>query len=99
MLRAKVFHQVNVIPGRVLRACAEQLACIFMVIFNLSLAQSVIPTCFKITTIIPVPKNSKGSCHNDYRPVALTSVIRKCFERLAMVHINFIIPEERGIPT
>jgi hypothetical protein len=46
-----------------------------------------------MTTIIPVPKNSKASCHNDYRLVALTSVIMKCFEKLVMAHINSIIPD------
>ena len=29
-----------------------------------------------------MPKNTKAICMNDYRPVALTSVIMKCFERL-----------------
>ena len=28
-----------------------------------------------------------------YRPVALTSIAMKCFERLDMAHINTIIPE------
>ena len=46
-----------------------------------------------MTTIIPVPNNSKASCYNDYRPVALTSVIMKCFEMLVMAHINSIIPD------
>ena len=40
-----------------------------------------------------MPKNTKATCLNDYRPVALTSVAIKCFERLVMVHINTIIPE------
>jgi hypothetical protein len=60
---------------------------IFTIIFNLSLSQSVIPT------IIPVPKNSKVSCHNDYHPLALTSAIMKCFDRLVMAHINSTIPD------
>ena len=30
---------------------------------------------------------------NDYRPVALTSVAMKCFERLVMAHINSILPD------
>uniref|UniRef100_A0A4W5RMB7 Reverse transcriptase domain-containing protein n=1 Tax=Hucho hucho TaxID=62062 RepID=A0A4W5RMB7_9TELE len=59
----------------------------------MSLIESVIPTCFKQTTIVPVPKNTKATCLNDYRPVALTSVAMKCFERLVMAHINTIIPE------
>ena len=31
-----------------------------------------------------MPKNTKVTCLNDYRPVALTSVAMKCFERLVM---------------
>jgi hypothetical protein len=61
--------------------------------FNLSLTQSVIPTCFKQTTIVPVPKNAKVARLNDYRPIALTSVAMKCFERLVMAEINTIIPD------
>jgi hypothetical protein len=45
----------NGIASRVLRACADQLAGVFADIFNLSLSQSVIPTCFKMTTIVPIP--------------------------------------------
>ena len=48
---------------------------------------------FKQTTIVPVPKNTKATCLNDYRPVALMSVAMKCFERLVMAHINTTIPE------
>jgi hypothetical protein len=73
--------------------CSGQLAGVFTDIFNISLIESVIPTCFKQTTIAPVPKNTKATCLNDYRPVALTSVTMKCFERLVMAHINTIIPE------
>ena len=76
----KTFKQVNIhkaaqpdrIPGRVLRACTDQLASLFTDIFNLSL-------CFKQTTIVPVLKNTKVTCRNDYRPVALMSVAIKCF--------------------
>ena len=41
----------------------------------------------------PVPKKGKVTCLNDYRPVALTSVAMKCFERLVMAHINTIMPK------
>ncbi len=39
-----------------------------------------------------VPKNSKPSCLNDYRPVALTSTVMKVFERLLKKHICSSIP-------
>jgi hypothetical protein len=32
--------------------------------------------------------NHHSPCAQDYRPVALTSVAIKCFERLVMAHIN-----------
>ncbi len=70
------------ITGRVLRSCADQLAGLFTSIFNESLATSVVPTSFKKSVIIPVPKNSKPSCLNDYCPVALTSTVMKVFEIL-----------------
>ncbi len=69
------------ITGRVLRSCTDQLAGLFTSIFNESLATSVVPTSFKKSIIIPVPKNNKPSCLNDYRPVALTSIVMKVFER------------------
>ena len=71
------------IPSRVLRAYADQLAGVFTDIFNLSLSQSAVPTCFNMATIVPVPKNAKVTELNDYRPIALSSVIMKCFERLS----------------
>ncbi len=70
-----------------LRCCADQLAGLFKSIFNESLATSVVPTPFKKSIIIPVPKNNKPSCLNDYRPVALTSIVMRVFERLVKNHI------------
>ncbi len=35
-----------------------------------------------------MPKNNKPSCLNDYRPVALTSIVMKVFERLVKSHIS-----------
>ena len=71
---SKTLKQVNIhnaagpdgLPGRVLRECADQLAGVFTDIFNMSLIESVIPTCFKQITIVPVPNNTKATCLNDY---------------------------------
>ena len=80
------------IPCRVLRDCADQLAGVFTGIFNRSLSQSAVPTCFKMAVIVPVPKKVKVTQLNNYRPVALTSVIMKCFERLVNDHIISTLP-------
>ncbi len=69
-----------------------ELTDVFTDIFNISLSQAVVPTCFKATTIIPVPKKSSPSCFNDYRPVALTPILMKCFERLVIHHIKSVLP-------
>ena len=96
----KTFKRVNPrkaagpdsIPSCVLRACADQLAGVFTDIFNLSLSQSGVPPCFKMSTIVPVPKEAKVTEQRDYCPVAPTSVIMKCFERLVKDHITATLP-------
>ncbi|KAI4901613.1 hypothetical protein NFI96_028146, partial [Prochilodus magdalenae] len=87
------------IPGRALRACANELADVFTSIFNLSLRQCTGPTCYKTTTVVPLPKKNPPSCLNDYRPVALTPIIMKCFERVVLSHIQSTPPSTRSPPT
>ncbi len=89
------FKRVNIlkavgpdgIPGRVLKACTFQLAGVFTDIFDLSLSLSVVPSCFKKSTIVPIPKKNKITCLNDWRPVALTPIFSKCFEKLIRDYI------------
>ncbi|KAK3513077.1 hypothetical protein QTP70_000956 [Hemibagrus guttatus] len=76
------------ISDRVLRVCADQLVPVFTEIFNLSLTQSVIPTCFKESIIVPVPKKTHPASLNDYCPEALTSVVMKCLEQLCEEIMN-----------
>ncbi|MCJ8747486.1 hypothetical protein PDJAM_G00154020 [Pangasius djambal] len=73
-----------------LKACAVQLSSIFTLIFNRSLELCEVPSCFKHSTIIPVPKKPKITGLNDYRPVALTSVVMKSFERLVLAYLKDI---------
>ncbi len=73
-----------------LKSSADQLAPIFTQIFNRSLELCEVPSCFKRSTIIPVPKKPKITGLNDYRPVALTSVAMKSFERLVLAYLKDI---------
>ncbi|KAK3518670.1 hypothetical protein QTP70_007158 [Hemibagrus guttatus] len=73
-----------------LRTCADQLAFIFSQIFNRSLELCEVPACFKRSNIIPIPKKPKITGLNDYRPVALTSVVMKLFERLVLAYLKNI---------
>lgn len=71
-------------PGRVLRECADQLADVLPDIFNVPLSITAVPTCFKATAIIRVPKRSSVSCLNYYCPTRHTNHP----ERLVMRHIK-----------
>ena len=78
------------VASATLRHCADQLTPVLTCIFNWSLQLATVPACFKSAVIIPVPKKHKITCLNDYRPVALTSVIMKIFERLVCKHLSSI---------
>ncbi len=73
-----------------LKACVVQLSFTFILIFNRSLELCEVPSCFKCSTIITVPKKLKITGLNDYRPVALTSVVMKTFERLVLAYLKDI---------
>ena len=86
---SKIFKQVNIHKAAGpdgLQGCV--LAGGFTNLFNMSLIESALPTCFKQTTIVPVPKNTKATCLKDYIPIALMSVAMKCFERLVMLTLT-----------
>jgi hypothetical protein len=76
------------ITPRLLRTCAWELADVLTDISNRSLYLGIVPKCFKESTIIPVPKSKSVSTLNDYRPVALTSHIMKCLERLVISYVK-----------
>ncbi|KAK0131206.1 putative RNA-directed DNA polymerase from transposon BS [Merluccius polli] len=73
-----------------LKHCADQLSPAFTDIFNTSLETCHVSACFKTSTIIPVPKKPRTTGLNDFRPVALTSVVMKSFERLVLSHLKDI---------
>lgn len=73
------------IGGRILKHCAKQLTSIFSDIFNWSLRLQKVPNLWKMSIIIPVPKCNKPKVLNDLRPVALTSLVMKSFEKLVKI--------------
>ena len=54
----------------------------------MSLLQNIIPSSWKTSEIIPVPKKTNICEMNDLRPVALTSIIMKCLERIVLNRIK-----------
>ncbi|KAK1789986.1 hypothetical protein P4O66_002309 [Electrophorus voltai] len=96
----RVFKRMNTrkaagpdgICGRVLKACTDQLALVFTDIFNLSLTIGIVPSSFKRSTIVAIPKKLRPSGINDYRPIDLTSFMMKCFEKLVRDFITSSLP-------
>ena len=58
-----------------------------MPLFQRSIDCHVVPDLWKKSIIIPIPKVSCPTSNKDFRPIALTSNVMKCFER---VIVNFL---------
>ena len=69
---------------KILKLCSRELSPIFCTIFNMSIKTCKIPSLWKTSKIIPVPKSYSISQMNDLRPVALTSVAMKCLEKIVL---------------
>ncbi len=72
----------DMITGKLLKVCADQLCDIYSDLFNLSLSQHKVPMPWKESIVVPVAKIKSPKELNDLRPVALTSIVMKTFERL-----------------
>ncbi len=70
------------ISGTLLKSCAKQLSSIFHYIFNVSLNQQSLPKLWKLAVIISFPKVNRPKVLNDFKLVALTSLLMKTFEKL-----------------
>ena len=70
------------ISGKRLRFGSSQLASIYSVLFSWSLRDCSIPSIWKSSLITPLPNSRGPKISNDFRPVALTSIAIKTFERI-----------------
>lgn len=69
---------------RLLKACAAELAGPLQHIYNQSLHSGKVPTLWKTSCIIPIPKKGRPRDPEDFRPVVLTSHLMKTLERLVL---------------
>ena len=88
----KVFTNVNVkksvgpdgVCCKLLKVCAPQHSQVFSTLFTWSLKDGIVPCEWKISMICPIPQNNSPSDLSDYRPIAITSVVMKCFEKIVL---------------
>ena len=69
------------IHGYVLKNCAGSLAYPLSILFNLSFSTGCIPPDWKLASVVPVHKKDDKASVENYRPISLTSLVMKVFER------------------
>ena len=70
------------IHGKVLKNCAFSLAYPLSIIFNMCFQCGELPSEFKIANVVALHKKGSKSSVENYRPISLTSLIMKSFERI-----------------
>lgn len=80
--------------GKVLKTCAAQLTSVLTRLFQFLLVNCTMPTTWKVSTIRPVPKTTGSKELNNFRPIALTSVLAKCMERVVCHHLSSSIGQQ-----
>ena len=79
------------VSTNILKVFAYQLAPVFTTIFNFCIRKGVLPDVWKLASIVPLPKKPNPKANNDYRPVALTSVVMKCFEKILKSRLSSFV--------
>lgn len=78
------------IPQWIYLVFADFLAPAITLLFNWSLCEGVVPTCFKTANVIPIPKVNDPKELSDFRPISILPAISKAFERI--ISSNYIHP-------
>ena len=75
---------------------APKLAVIFRALFR----KGSFPVCWRTANVTPLPKGSSSSIHpGDYRPISITPVLSKIFERLLAKRLNRFLDINNLLPS
>ena len=70
------------IHGRTLKNCASTLAKPLSILFEKSYSSGHIPADLKVAHVVPIHKKGSKSNVENYRPISLTSIVMKTFEKI-----------------
>lgn len=70
---------------------AIQLTPVITALINNSLSEGIIPNLLKTSLVRPIYKNGSKSDHNNYRPIAILSVVEKILEEIIVRRLNEFI--------
>ena len=71
-----------------LKRTADVMTARFSVVFRLLVRLGSFPACWRQTNVTPVPKGPPSSSIVNSRPISITSVLSKVFDRLVSVHLR-----------
>ena len=69
------------IGGLIIKNCSQSISLPVSILFNIIYRTGIIPTEWKIANIVPVHKKGDKNPINNYRPISLTGIISKIFEK------------------
>ena len=69
------------ISARMLKLTADEIAPSISKFFNHSITCCRPPSCWKVSSVVPVPKIGKANTKEDYRPISFLPIVSKVLER------------------
>ena len=92
-----ILHKLNVnkamgpdgIHGKVLKHCATSISYPLSILFNLSYTTGKIPLEWKLANVVPVHKKGCKSNVENYRPISLTCIVMKVYEKVIRDELMF----------
>ena len=87
------------IHGKILKNCAASLAYPLSIMFRISYNTGNIPKEWKVAHVVPVHKKGPKENIENYRPISLTSLVMKTFERILkdeiLLHTSHLLDERQ----
>ena len=83
------------ISCRLLRECSDLIAESLSLIFNRSIIMGIFPNEWKCAKVVPIHKQGKRNCVDNYRPISIIPTVAKVFERLIYDQVFQYITEKK----
>ena len=87
-------------PASLFKECRDELCIPLQIFFAKSLTEGIIPSRLKTAAIVPVYKGGGPSSPSNYRPISLTPILMKIFERVVRKQvITFMTKRDKFNPS